>query len=351
MMKFDPMTHKKIQRFKAIKRGYWSLIILTLLVIIAVGAELLVNSRALAVKYNGEWYFPTYGDVLSGTTFGQDYQSETNYRLLKQRFGQDDKTAEYDNKVIMPLVPWNPYEQDFDGDFPPAAPNAEAKHYLGTDTIGRDILARLLYGFRIAMGFAFLTMIISYAIGVSVGCAMGFWGGKFDLFFQRFIEIWSMVPFLYVIMILVSIMQPSFMLFTFINVLFGWMGMTWYMRTMTYKEKAREYVMAAQALGASNWRILFHHILPNTMVMIVTLAPFTIVGNITALTALDYLGLGLMPPTPSWGELLQQGKSNLDAPWIALSVVSAIVGVLVMVTFIGEAIREAFDPKRYTKYI
>mgnify|MGYP005992727347 CR=1 FL=1 len=351
MMKFDPITHKKIQRFKAIKRGYWSLIILTLLVIIAVGAELLVNSRALAVKYNGEWYFPTYGDVLSGTTFGQDYQSETNYRLLQQRFEQEDKTAEHDNKVIMPIVPWNPYEQDFDGDFPPAAPNAEAKHYLGTDTIGRDILARLLYGFRIAMGFAFLTMIISYAIGVSVGCAMGFWGGKFDLFFQRFIEIWSMVPFLYVIMILVSIMQPSFMLFTFINVLFGWMGMTWYMRTMTYKEKAREYVMAAQALGASNWRILFHHILPNTMVMIVTLAPFTIVGNITALTALDYLGLGLMPPTPSWGELLQQGKSNLDAPWIALSVVSAIVGVLVMVTFIGEAIREAFDPKRYTKYI
>ncbi|MBD1575124.1 ABC transporter permease subunit [Vibrio sp. S11_S32] len=363
MMTFDPMTHKKIQRFKAIKRGYWSLIILTLLVVVAIGAELLVNSRALAVKYDNRWYFPTYGDVLPGTTFGQDYQSETNYRQLQLLFEQQDKQSvsddngthaankkSIDNKVIMPLVPWNPYEQDFDGDFPPAAPNAEAKHYLGTDTIGRDILARLLYGFRIAMGFAFLTMMVSYAIGVTVGCAMGFWGGKFDLFFQRFIEIWSMVPFLYVIMILVSIMQPSFMLFSFINVLFGWMGMTWYMRTMTYKEKAREYVMAAQALGASNWRILFHHILPNTMVMIVTLAPFTIVGNITALTALDYLGLGLMPPTPSWGELLQQGKSNLDSPWIVLSVVCSIVSVLVMVTFIGEAIREAFDPKRYTLY-
>ncbi len=201
------------------------------------------------------------------------------------------------------------------------------------------------------MGFALLTMAISYAIGTAVGCAMGFWGGKFDLFVQRLIEVWSMVPFLYVIMILVSIVQPTFTLFVAINVLFGWMGMTWYMRTMTYKESAREYVMAARALGASTGRILFNHILPNTMVMIVTLAPFTIAANITALTALDYLGLGLMPPTPSWGELLQQGKSNLDSPWIVASVVSSIVLVLVMVTFIGEAIRAAFDPKKFTRYV
>ncbi len=343
----DPLTRKKIQRFKAIKRGYWSLIILVLLLILAALAELLVNSRALVVQYQGEWYFPTYGQVLSGDTFGQGYQYETNYRQLQRTFAEQDNG----DFVIMPLVPWNPYEQDFSGDYPPQAPDFAAQHYLGTDTIGRDIVARLVYGFRIAIGFALLTMAFTYSIGVTVGCAMGFWGGKFDLFFQRFIEVWSMVPFLYVIMILVSIMQPSFMLFTFINVLFGWMGMTWYMRTMTYKEKAREYVMAAQALGASNWRILFHHILPNTMVMIVTLAPFTIVANITALTALDYLGLGLMPPTPSWGELLQQGKSNLDAPWIVSSVVASIVAVLVMVTFIGEAIREAFDPKKYTQYI
>jgi microcin C transport system permease protein len=179
---------------------------------------------------------------------------------------------------------------------------------------------------------------------------MGFWGGKFDLIVQRLIEIWSMVPFLYVIMILVSIIQPTFTLFVAINVLFGWMGMTWYMRTMTYKESAREYVLAAKALGASTARILFRHILPNTMVMIVTLAPFTIAGNITALTALDYLGLGLMPPTPSWGELLQQGKSNLDSPWIVTSVVASIVSILVMVTFIGEAVRAAFDPKKFTRY-
>ncbi|OEF09962.1 peptide ABC transporter permease [Aliivibrio logei 5S-186] len=347
ILKISPLTQKKIQRFKAIKRSYWSFIILLLLLVLSIFAEVFVNSRALLVSYQGEWHFPTYGDVKSGETFGLDYVHETNYRDLKTEFKEQDNG----DFVVMPIVPWNPYEQDFSGDFPPTAPSVEAQHYLGTDTIGRDIVSRLVYGFRIAIGFALITLVISYAIGVSVGCAMGFFGGKFDLFFQRFIEIWSMVPFLYVIMILVSIMKPSFMLFTLINVMFGWMGMTWYMRTMTYKEKSREYVMAAKALGASNSRILFHHILPNTMVMIVTLAPFTIVANITALTALDYLGLGLMPPTPSWGELLQQGKSNLDSPWIASSVVTAIVTVLIMVTFIGEGIREAFDPKKHTRYV
>ncbi len=345
MFHFDPLTRKKIIRFKKIKRGYWSFIILVTLLILSLFAEFFINSKALIVKYEGDYYFPVISDVISGSHFGLDYSAETDYRELKHRFSGDSN-----NFVLMPVVPWNPYEQDFGGDYPPTAPDVEKQHYLGTDVIGRDILARLVYGFRIAMGFALITMLISYAIGTAVGCAMGFWGGVFDLILQRLIEIWSMVPFLYVIMILVSVIQPTFMLFVAINVLFGWMGMTWYMRTMTYKESAREYVLAAKALGASTARILFKHILPNTMVMIVTLAPFTIAGNITALTALDYLGLGLMPPTPSWGELLQQGKSNLDSPWIVISVVVSIVAVLVMVTFIGEAVRAAFDPKRFTRY-
>lgn len=347
MLNLNPLTLKKIKRFKEIKRGYWSFIILSILLVLSLFAELLINSKALVVKYNGTYSFPVISDVRLGNEFGQGTASEADYRLLQQTFAQEDKG----NYVIMPLVPWNPYEQDFSGNYPPTAPDAASKHYLGTDIIGRDILARLVYGFRIAMGFALLTMVISYTIGTIIGCAMGFFGGKFDLFVQRLIEVWSMVPFLYVIMILVSITQPTFTLFVAINVLFGWMGMTWYMRTMTYKESAREYVMAAKALGASTRRILFSHILPNTMVMIVTLAPFTIAANITALTALDYLGLGLMPPTPSWGELLQQGKSNLDSPWIVTSVVSSIVLVLVMVTFIGEAIRAAFDPKKFTRYV
>ena len=347
MLNLNPLTLKKIKRFKEIKRGYWSFLLLSCLLVLSIFAELLINSKALVVKYNGEYSFPVLSDVRLATDFGQAAAGETDYRLLQTTFVEQGG----DNFVIMPLVPWNPYEQDFSRDFPPTAPSAIDKHYLGTDVIGRDILARLVYGFRTAMGFALITMVISYAIGTAVGCAMGFFGGKFDLFVQRLIEVWSMVPFLYVIMILVSITQPTFALFVAINVLFGWMGMTWYMRTMTYKESAREYVMAAKALGASTMRIVFNHILPNTMVMIVTLAPFTIAANITALTALDYLGLGLMPPTPSWGELLQQGKSNLDSPWIVTSVVSAIVLVLVMVTFIGEAIRAAFDPKKFTRYV
>ncbi len=204
--------------------------------------------------------------------------------------------------MLLPPVPWNPYEQDFQEDaYPPYAPSAAERHFLGTDTSGRDVLARLVYGFRIAIGFAFIALAASYAIGVTIGCLMGFLGGRFDLILQRFIEIWSQVPFLYVIMILVSLAKPNFGLFVAINVLFGWMGITWYMRTLTYKERARDYVMAARAQGATTGRIIFNHILPNTLMMIVTLAPFAVVGNISTLTALDYLGFGLAPPTPSWG--------------------------------------------------
>ncbi|CCO50013.1 putative Oligopeptide transport system permease protein oppC [Vibrio nigripulchritudo SOn1] len=347
MLNLTPLTRKKIKRFKEIKRGYWSFLTLSALILLSLLAEFFVNSKALVVKYQGDWYFPVVSDVHLAERYGQTHSGEADYRLLAQTF--EDQNSE--NFVVMPLVPWNPYEQDFSGDFPPTVPDAETKHYLGTDVIGRDILARLVYGFRTAIGFALITMAFSYAIGTAVGCAMGFFGGKFDLITQRLIEVWSLVPFLYVIMILVSVTQPTFTLFVAINVLFGWIGITWYMRTMTYKESAREYVMAARALGASTFRIIFRHILPNTMVMIVTLAPFTIAGNIAALTALDYLGLGLRPPTPSWGELLQQGKSNLDSPWIVTSVVTALVFVLVMVTFIGEAIRAAFDPKKFTRYV
>jgi microcin C transport system permease protein len=253
--------------------------------------------------------------------------------------------------VLLPLVPWNPYEQDFKEEaYPPYAPSLAERHFLGTDTSGRDVLARLVYGFRIAIGFAFIALVASYVIGVSIGCMMGFLGGRFDLLMQRFIEIWSQVPFLYVIMILVSLAKPNFGLFVGINVLFGWMGITWYMRTLTYKERARDYVMAARAQGASTRRIIFNHILPNTLMMIVTLAPFAVVGNISTLTALDYLGFGLAPPTPSWGELLSQGINNLDAIWIVSSVVAAVSLVLIMVSFIGEAIREAFDPRKFTRY-
>ncbi|BCS48997.1 peptide ABC transporter permease [Aeromonas jandaei] len=343
----NPVTLKKLKRFKSIKRGYYSFILFTLLVLVSLLAELLVNSRALVVSYQGTLYFPTYSAVIPGRHFGFDYDYETNYRQLKSRFAHEQKG----DWVLLPPVPWNPYEQDFKEDaYPPYAPSLSDRHVFGTDTGGRDVLARLVYGFRIAICFAFIALVASYAIGVTVGCLMGFLGGRFDLILQRFIEIWSQVPFLYVIMILVSLTKPDFSLFVAINVLFGWMGITWYMRTLTYKERARDYVMAARAQGAGTGRIIFHHILPNTLMMIVTLAPFSVVGNISTLTALDYLGFGLAPPTPSWGELLSQGINNLDAIWIVSSVVAAVSLVLIMVSFIGEAIREAFDPRPFTRY-
>ncbi len=346
-MKLNPQTLKKLQRFRSIRRGYYSLIIFCLMVILSLGAELLVNSRALVVHYQGKTYFPTYAQVIPGRTFGLDYDYETNYRQLAQRF----RKAGRGDWVLMPPVPWNPYENDLRLDrYPPFPPSIRDRHYLGTDTMGRDILARLVYGFRIAIFFALALLAVNFTIGVSIGSAMGYWGGRFDLFFQRIIEIWSNVPFLYVIIIISSIVVPSFFMLIVIMALFGWIGITWTIRTTAYKERAREYVLAARAMGASDMRIIFRHIIPNTMAIIVTFAPFAVSGGIVALTSLDYLGFGLPPPTPSWGELLQQGWSNLEAWWIVASVIGAMVVTLLTVTFIGEAVREAFDPRMYTIY-
>ena len=344
---FNPLTHRKIRRFKSIRRGYYSFIIFSVLLLMSVFAETLVNSRALVVNYDSEWYFPTYGAIIPGNTFGLGYQYETNYRDLRDRM-RENRTPGF---VIMPPVPWNPYENDlYEGKYPPFPPSADDQHYLGTDTIGRDVLSRLVYGFRTAIAFSLILLVSSYLVGVSIGAAMGYFGGLFDLLFQRIIEIWSNIPFLYVIMIISSIMIPNFMMLVVIVLIFGWIQMTWYMRTATYKEKAREYVMAARAIGASSSRVIFNHILPNTVSIIVTFIPFSIASGIITLTSLDYLGFGLPPPTPSWGELLAQGSNNLESIWIVSSVIVAMTLILVMVTFMGEAVREAFDPKKHTTY-
>ena len=347
MLRLNPLTVKKIRRFKSIKRGYYSLIILAVMIVLSLGAELLVNKRALVVSYNGKLYFPIYGDMIPGRTFGLDYDYETDYRQLKKIFARQGGR----NWLLLPPIPWDPYENDLrKNDFPPFPPSLASRHFLGTDAVGRDVAARLIYGFRIAILFSLGLLVINYLIGVAVGCAMGYWGGVFDLVFQRLIEIWSNVPFLYVIIIISSIVVPTFWILILIMALFGWMGMTWTMRTMTYKERERDYVLAAKAMGAGDLRIIFRHIIPNTVAVIVTFAPFSISGGIVALTSLDYLGFGLPPPTPSWGELLHQGWTNLDAWWISASVVGAMTITLLTVTFIGEAIREAFDPRMHTIY-
>lgn len=346
-LKLNPLTVKKIKRFQSIKRGYYSFILFCILLLIAIFAELLINNRALIVYDGHEFYFPTYGSMIPGQTFGLDYDYETNYRELQKVFqARDDGSF-----VLMPPVPYNPLEIDLrEGEYPPYAPSLDDGHYLGTDTIGRDMVARLVYGFRICMAFSLLLLVLNFSIGILLGCLMGYVGGKFDLFFQRIIEIWSAIPFLYVIMIISSIIVPNLFILVLISVVFGWMSLTWYMRTATYKEKAREYVLAARALGASNGRIILRHIIPNTISLIVTFIPFAVAGGISALTALDFLGFGLPAPTPSWGELLQQGTSNLQAIWIISSTVASLVIVMVAITFIGEAVREGFDPKLHTIY-
>ena len=347
LLNLNPQTIKQLKRFRSIKRGYWSAVLLAVLLALCLVAELLVNSRALMVSYDGEWFFPTYTSLNPGTTFGLDYAYETNYRELRAKFEEEDEG----NWVLMPPVPYNAFENDLKvGSYPPNPPSFEDEHYLGTDSTGRDIVARLVYGFRIAIAFSGLLLIFNYVAGIIIGCAMGYFGGAFDLLFQRVIEIWSNIPFLYVIMIVASVVVPSFLTLVIVMAALGWMQLTWNMRTSTYKEKGREYVSAARALGAGNVRIVGSHILPNTIAVIVTFVPFSIASGVTFLTALDYLGFGLPPPTPSWGELLSQGTNQLQAPWIVASVVVAMVVCLLMVTYVGEAIREAFDPKQFTYY-
>ncbi len=346
-LRLNPVTLRKIRRFRSIRRGFWSFVIIFSLIIFSFCAELFINSRALVVRYQGDWYFPTYGDMIPGSRFGLDYGYETDYRELQQIFAREDSG----DFVIMPPVPYNPYENDLRlNQYPPFPPSPADRHFLGTDNVGRDILARLVYGFRTAVLFSFFLLLINYTIGIFIGCAMGYFGGRFDLFFQRIIEIWSNIPFLYVIIIVSSILVPSFMILLLIMAFFGWISITWVMRTMTYKEKEREYVLAVRSLGASHFRIIFRHIIPNTISVIVTYAPFAISSGIVALTSLDYLGFGLPAPTPSWGELLSQGWQNMEAWWISASVVGALVITLMTVTFTGEGIREAFDPKLHTIY-
>ncbi|MDD9305055.1 MAG: ABC transporter permease subunit [Desulfobacter sp.] len=343
----NPVTVQKLKRFRHISRGFWSFVIIVSMIFISLFAEVFINSRALMVYYEGEFFFPTYGQMIPGNRFGLDYAYETNYRDLKEKMNQNGSRG----FVLMPPVPFNPYENDLQlNEYPPFPPSVSQRHFLGTDNVGRDILARLVYGFRTAIIFSFILLLLNYSVGISIGCAMGYFGGKFDLFFQRVIEIWSNIPFLYVIIIISSIVVPNFLILILIMAFFGWIGITWVMRTMTYKEKEREYILAVRSLGASHFRIIFRHIIPNTISVIVTYAPFAVSGGIVSLTSLDYLGFGLPAPTPSWGELLAQGWQNMEAWWISASVVGALVLTLITVTFTGEGIREAFDPKKHSIY-
>lgn len=348
MFRLHPTTLRRIGQFKRIRRGYWSFWLIVTLITLSLLLELLINSRALVVSHQGNLYFPTYGGILSGNTFAQGYSHETNYRKLKETFAQEGQG----DWVILAPVPYNAFENDFSLEgSPPYAPSLSHRHFLGTDTSGRDVLARLFYGFRVAIFFSLALYLLTSVVGILIGSSMGYFGGKFDLLFQRIVEVWTSIPTLYLIIIMAALVIPDAGMLLAILVFAGWTEMTWLMRAEIYRERNRQYAEAARSMGASHFRIIVRHLLPNSMVPIISRFPFQMVGGIGALTSLDYLGYGLPIPTPSWGELLHQGQETFDyAPWILLSPSIATIVVLMLFTFIGEAVRESFDPKQLVLY-
>ncbi len=339
----ESILRKRWNRFKSLKRGYYSLIILLSLYVISFFLPLIINNRALIVKYDGEIYFPIITGYVPGKTFGQDVPGEARYRNLKKEFENEDG-----NWVLMPVYPYSPFEDiTYEGNKMYQPPSRE--HWLGTDNTGRDVFARLCYAFNISISFALVLTIINYVFGILIGGAMGYFGGRFDLFFQRLIEIWSSLPMLFVIIIISSIIKPSFFLLIGIYTLVNWISMTYLMRAEFYREKARAYVAAALSMGQTDFKVMFKHILPNSLVPIITYFPFSVVAGISALVGLDYLGFGLPPPTPSWGQMLDIGLQNITKWWMVFSPVAAQFFTLLSIVFIGEGVREAFDPKVYSR--
>lgn len=339
------VLRKRWGKFKSLKRGYYSFLLLVVMYIISFALPLLVNSTALIVKYNGDYYFPTFS-FYAGSVFGMAdaIGGETNYRALEEKFEQEGG----DNWVLMPPYPWNPLEVDFDagGSFP-LPPSS--RHWLGSDDTGRDVFARMCYGFNVSISFAILLTLIEYLFGAAIGGLMGYFGGKLDLIGQRIVEIWSTVPFLYTVIIVSSILIPNFVILILVLSLFGWIGISYYMRGEFLREKGKDYVAAAIALGVKDRTIVFRHILPNALTPMVAFLPFSLVGGISSLVALDYLGFGLPPPTPSWGQMMSVGIGYIDSWWLIITPLTAMFLTLLLVTFIGEAIREAFDPKVFSR--
>lgn len=327
-------------RFRSHKRGYYSLLLFVVLFVLSLFAEVLSNDKPLLVRYEGKFYLPlvhTYPE----TTFGGVFATETRYRdhFILETFQQDE------NFAIFPPNPHNfgSINRDLDGPVPsPPGPG----NFLGTDDRGRDVLARLLYGFRVSVLFGLALTLIGTVGGIIAGAVQGFFGGKVDLVAQRFIEIWSAMPELYLLIIFSSIFEPSIALLLLLLSLFSWMGLSDYVRAEFLRGRNMEYVKAAKALGVGNLTIMYKHLLPNSMTPVITFLPFRISAAILALTSLDFLGLGVPPSTPSLGELLAQGKANIEAWWLSLSAFTVLVGTLVLLIFIGEALRETFDPRK-----
>jgi len=327
-------------RFKNSRMGYISLWIFMALFGLSMGAELIANDKPLIVRYQGKFYFPIVKSQPE-RVFGGDFATPTDFLDPDIRHN----ITSNGNWAIYPPIPYSYETLNYFSKVPnPAPPSFD--NWLGTDDRGRDVLSRLIYGFRLSILFGLALTIVGVSVGIITGSLMGFFGGKFDLISQRLIEIWSAMPELYLLIIFASIFNPSIWLLIILLAAFGWMGLSDYVRAEFFRNRALEYVRAARALGLSNLQIMRRHILPNSLTPVITFLPFRMSAAILSLTSLDFLGLGVPPGTPSLGELLSQGKSNLDAWWISLSTFIVLVATLLLLTFMGEALRDAFDSRK-----
>ncbi|WP_435673791.1 ABC transporter permease [Neptunicoccus cionae] len=369
MMFKSSIAQRRIANFRANRRAVWSAWIFGVVFFICLFAELVANDKPLLVSYHGELYTPAF-QFYPETTFGGDYETEADYLdpvvpcLIRSGgldicFDTPEETFEdaadgvvNGEQIDKGWLVWAPIRYSFntinyDVDTAPSAP--DARHWLGTDDQTRDVLARVIYGFRISTVFALIVVVVSSAIGIAAGAVMGYFGGWVDLIFQRILEIWSSTPMLYVIIILSAMFTMNFVILTGLIILFSWMGLVGLVRAEFLRARNFEYVRAARALGVTDWKIMFRHLLPNAMVATLTFLPFQVTGAIGALTGLDFLGFGLPPTYPSLGELALQAKNNLQAPWLAFSAFASISIMLSLLVFIFEGVRDAFDPRKTFK--
>jgi microcin C transport system permease protein len=336
---FSAVAIRRFANFRANRRGWWSLWIFLVLFGLSLVAELLANDQPLLVDYDGKFYYPLVKSYPE-TTFGGDFETATDYR---DRFVRDEIAAK--GWILWAPIPYSYQTINRELSVPAPAPPSK-ENWLGTDDQGRDVVARLIYGFRLSVLFGLTLTILSSIIGVVAGAVQGYFGGLTDLLFQRFMEIWSGLPTLYLLIILASFVQPNFWWLLGIMLAFSWMALVGVVRAEFLRARNLDYVRAARALGVGNIAIMWRHLLPNAMVATLTFMPFILNGAITTLTALDFLGFGLPPGSPSLGELLSQGKSNLQAPWLGLTAFAVLAITLSLLIFIGEAVRDAFDPRK-----
>mgnify|MGYP006092655961 CR=1 FL=1 len=338
-MKLSALNSRRFYNFKSNKRGWYSFWIFLILFITSMFANFISNDKPLLVKFNQNYFFPILYQYPE-TIFGGDFETEADYKDPYVKNLINDK-----GWILMPIIPYSYNTIIRDLDIPvPSAPSK--KNWLGTDDQARDVLARLIYGFRISILFGFALTFFSMIIGVSAGAVQGYFGGKTDLFFQRFMEIWSAIPTLYVLIILASIVQPNFWWLLIILLLFSWMGYVGVVRAEFLRARNLDYVRAAQALGVSNIVIIWRHLLPNATVATITFLPFSLSASVTALSGLDFLGFGLPPGSASLGEMVNQGRNNLQAPWLGLTSFFTLGLMLGLLVFVGEAIRDALDPRK-----